>query len=86
MTNANTKEFNEVEGEIILAKHSEKTMHTLEVLMNQMNMMFYYEKLRQYFKEIQPNLDQLSKLMQRCMKIYLMIGNFMKIFKLIEKK
>jgi hypothetical protein len=31
---ANNKEFNATEGQIIIGKHSDKTMHTLEILMN----------------------------------------------------
>jgi len=61
-------------------------MHTLEILMNQMNMMFYWERLRLYFVDKEPTLDQLEKLMSRVLKLYLMIDNFMKIFKLIKKK
>jgi hypothetical protein len=38
-------------------------MHTLEVLMNQMNMMFYYEKIRNYCQYIPLDLELLSKLM-----------------------
>ena len=60
-------------------------MHTLEVLMNQLNMMYYWEKIRFYFKNISPSLDQLSKLMNRILKLYVLIDNFMKIFKIIEK-
>ena len=51
-----------------------------------MNFMFYWEKLRMYIKNVEIDLEHLSKLMQRCIKMYYMIGNFMKIFKLIEKK
>lgn len=61
-------------------------MHTLEILMNQMNMMFYWERLRLYFVDKEPTLDILEKLMSRVLKLYQMIDNFMKIFKLIRKK
>lgn len=47
MVNApNYQEFNENEGITIIEKHWSKTVHTLEVLMNQMNMMYYFHKLR----------------------------------------
>lgn len=83
---ANGKEFAGDEGITILAKHEEKTMHTLEVLMNQLNMMYYWEKIRLYFSNNNPSLEQLSKLMNRILKLYMLIDNFMKIFKIIEKK
>jgi len=60
-------------------------MHTIEVLMNQMNMMYYWEKIRLYFRNHEPSLEQLSKLMNRILKLYLMIDNFMKVFKMIDK-
>jgi len=34
-------------------------MHTLEVLMNQMNMMYYLEKIKIIFADQDPNLIQL---------------------------
>ena len=87
MTNLeNTTEFQEKEGISILDKHFGKVMHTLEILMNQMNMMFYWERLRLYFVDKEPTLDILEKLMSRVLKLYQMIDNFMKIFKLIRKK
>ena len=39
---SNTDEFSENEGVAVLNKHKAKTMHTLEMLMNQMNMMYYW--------------------------------------------
>lgn len=59
--------------------------------MNQMNMMYFFEKLKlqllQFEKpERRPSLVHLEKIMSRCLKLYLMIDNFMKIFKLIEMK
>ena len=82
----NQEEFADTEGVTILNKHFEKTMHTLEVLMNQMNMMFYWERLRLYFVDKEPTLDILEKLMSRVLKLYQMIDGFMKVFKLIRKK
>ena len=59
--------------------------------MNQMNMMYFYEKLKIKIKELtkngkRPSLIHLEKIMSRCLKLYLMIDNFMKIFKLIKQK
>lgn len=53
----NGKEFADEEGITIIAKHQEKTLHTLEVLMNQLNMMYYWEKIRLYFTSHTPNLE-----------------------------
>ena len=68
-------------------KYLDKTMNTLGVLMNQMNMMYYWEKLRLEFCD-QEYLDlyQLEKLMTRCIKLYKSINSFITIFKLIHKK
>ena len=82
----NSTEFQEREGISILNKHFEKVMRTLEILMNQMNMMFYWERLRLYFVDKEPTLDILEKLMSRVLKLYQMIDGFMKVFKLIRKK
>ena len=61
-------------------------MHTLEVLMNQLNMMYYWEKVRLMFIDQEPTVVQLQKLMSRCLKLYNKIDSFIKIFKLIAKK
>lgn len=54
--------------------------------MGQMNMNYYWERLRIFFMEKEPNVDQLGKLFSRCLKLYTMIDNFVKIFKMIEVK
>jgi len=64
----------------------EKTMHTMEVLMSQMNLMYYCEKVRLDFADHEPNLQQLEKLMSRSLKMYHAIDSFTNIFKLIHKK
>lgn len=69
----NTEEFNKIEGKIIIAKHKQKTFNTLEVLMAQFHMMFYWERIKRFFFDRQPTLDELSKLMSRCLKLYNMI-------------
>jgi len=45
-------------------------MHTLEVLMNQMNMMYFLEKIKMMFFNLNPTLIHLKKLMSRCLKLY----------------
>ena len=69
----------------ILDKYYKKTMHTLEVLMNQMNMQYYLEKVRLMFADIEPTVSQLAKIMSRCMKMYQQMDQFIRIFKLIDK-
>ena len=54
--------------------------------MNQMNMMYYLEKIRLNFADRDPDVEQLLKLMSRCIKLYHMIDSFINIFKLITKK
>lgn len=57
----------------IIEKYLKKTMQTLQVLMNQMNMMFYWEKLRLEFSDQEIDLFTLKKLQSRCIKLYKMI-------------
>ena len=88
-TSEQYKEFAENEGVAIIDKHWEKTVNTLRALMNQMNMMYFFEKLQMKIKELtkndrRPSLIHLEKIMSRCLKLYLMIDNFMKIFKLVR--
>lgn len=87
----NYEEFNQTEGQAIIQKHWGKTVHTLEILMNQMNMMYFFHKLRLQFEVYEqpgkrPSLMALEKIMNRCFKLYNMIDDFMKIYKLIELK
>jgi F0F1-type ATP synthase delta subunit len=82
----NTKEFHATEGKEIIEEHFAKVMKTLEILMNQVNLMYYYERLRAFFQREDPDLNQLLKLTGRCLKLYVMIDNFTKIFKLMTVK
>lgn len=49
-------------------------------------MMYYLEKIRLNFADHDPDVEQLLKLMSRCVKLYNMIDSFINIFKLISKK
>ena len=71
---------------MILEDNFDKILVTVEILMNQLNMMYYWERLRIYFQNNEPTLESLAKLINRCLKLYQMIDNFMKIFKMIEVK
>lgn len=51
-------------------------MHTIEVLMNQLNMMYYLEKIRLIFVDEEPTIAHLTKLMMRCTKLYDSINQF----------
>jgi hypothetical protein len=87
----NFEEFNQNEGQAIISKHWTKTVQTLGHLMNLMNMMYYFQKLKLSFDELEkpgrrPNISMLGKVMNRCFKLYAMIDDFMKIFKLIQVK
>lgn len=71
----NEEEFDQVEGQAIIAKHWGKTMRTLQKLMCMMNMMYYYEKLKLQFSKLEqpgskPSIDHLEKLLSRCKKLY----------------
>lgn len=54
--------------------------------MNQLNMMYYLEKIRLMFADQEPTVAQLAKIMSRCLKLYQQMDHFIKIFKLIDKK
>lgn len=85
------QEFNEAEGQAIIKKHWAKTMNTIKKLMLEMNMMYYWEKLKMHYAkfddpENRPKIQNLEKLLLRCKKLYDQINSFMKIFKLIDIK
>jgi len=59
----------------IIEKHWVKTIDTLRILMNQMNMMYFFEKLKIKINELtkdgnRPSLVHLEKIMSRCLKLY----------------
>jgi hypothetical protein len=60
------------EGELV-EKYFVKSIHTIEVLFNQLNMMYFWEKLRMLFADTTPSLSQTVKLMVRCSKLYHLI-------------
>lgn len=71
----NVEEFDQNEGQAIIAKHWGKTMKTLQKLMCMMNMMYYFEKLKLQFSKLEapgskPSIDELEKLLSRCKKLY----------------
>jgi len=85
----NSAEFEQTEGLAIINKHWVKTVNTLQKLMNTMNMMYYFQKLKILYDECdkpgkRPSIGLLEKTMNRCFKLYQMIDDFMKIFKLIQ--
>ena len=58
------------EMEELVERYYKKTMHTLEILMNQLNMMYWWEKIRIMFVDKEPSITQIHKLMSRCLKLY----------------
>ena len=92
MASEHTKqEFDEVEGRDVIAKHWTKVLLTYQRLMNQMNMMYFYERVKLKIAHLEkpgnrPRIAHLEKLMGRCLKLYHMIDQFMNIFKLIKLK
>ena len=58
-------------------------MKTLEVLMAQVNMQCYFDRLQAFFGNSIPDVSQLDKLISRCLKLYVMIDNFFTIYKMI---
>ena len=75
------QEFERREGKKIVSLHRDKLLKTVKVLMEQMNMMYFYERIKEGFSE--PSLDELYRLMARCLKLYQMINDFMRIFSLL---
>ena len=56
-----------------MEKYYKKTMRTLEVLMNQLNMMYFLERIKLALAGEEVTLETLTKLMGRCLKLYDMI-------------
>ena len=53
MSEPKYEEFNENEGHAIVLKHWAKTVNTLQKLMNTMNMMYFFEKLKLQFRQFE---------------------------------
>merc|ERR1712178_461305 len=64
------EEFKKFEGDFIIAKHCDKTFVTLEVLMTQLNMDYFWRRIKIFFSGRDPDLEELSKLLNRCLKLY----------------
>lgn len=82
----NSEDFENSDGVKIATKHSAKTLRTLETLLSQLNMGFYWVKMSVHFDNNDPTLHQLAKLIKRCIKLYMLIDGLMKVFKLIAQK
>lgn len=83
--NEDTAEALEEERRKLVKEHQTKTFRTIEVLMNQLNMQFYWENLKAKYAERKTTLEDLSKVMARSLKMYSLIDHIMKIFHLINK-
>lgn len=79
------EEFQENEGALIVNKHSEKIFTTLEVLLNHLNMQYFWQRLKIYFQGREPELDEMSKMIIRCLKLYDCINDIMRLFKQMGK-
>ena len=49
-------------------------------------MMYYFDKIRLENVDVELRISHLLKLMSRCLKLYKKMDQFIKIFKLIERK
>lgn len=84
--NTNHKEeFKKTEGAMIIKQHSKKTFKTLESLMTHLNMNYFWLRISLFFSNRSPELEELSKLLNRCLKLYACITEMMNIFKLIQR-
>jgi len=48
-TDVNKEDYEFREGKFVITKHQDKMFHTLEVLMNQLNMMFFWGRIQSEF-------------------------------------
>ena len=85
VTQDNTLEFNELEGQAIVNKHKSKLFQTLQTLLSLTNMMYYWEKIKSLFENQEPNVEHVAKLITRCLKLYMLIDGLMTVFNLIQK-
>ena len=85
ITQANSKEFNANEGKEILKKHVEKTFTTLDHLCTQTNLNYFYQRSKIIYEDA-PVVESLMQLMTRCIKLYMLVDSFMKVFNLLAKK
>ena len=53
--------------------------------MTHLNMTYFWLRIKLFFSGRDPELEELSKLLNRCLKLYACISDIMQIFKLIKK-
>lgn len=69
----------------LVEEHRVKTLHTTEVLMNQLNMQLYWDNLKEKYEGKKTTIESLSKVMARNLKLYSIIDQIIKIYDLIGK-
>jgi len=57
----------------------------LQTLLNLLNMMYYWEKIKSLFENQECNVEHVAKLITRCLKLYMLIDGLMTVFNLIQK-
>jgi len=53
--------------------------------MNFLNMRYFWNRIKIYLFGREPDLEELSKILNRCLRMYECINDMIRIFKLIEK-
>lgn len=56
------EEFKQAEGQAIIKKHWSKTMTTLQKLMTMMNMMYYFEKIKLQFQNLEESAEGMPRI------------------------
>lgn len=69
----------------MVALHKDKVFKTLDVLMSNLNMAYYWQRIKIFFSDRDPDLEELAKLFNRCIKLYTCINELMNTFKLMQK-
>lgn len=62
----------------------ERALRTLEVLMSHLNMTVYFKHLKNEFLRQAPDLNDLEILLDKCLRIYSVIKDMIKIFSLLR--
>lgn len=53
--------------------------------MHNLNMKYFWMRIKYFFSNREPVLEEMQKLLKRCLKLYACINDMMKVFKLIDK-
>ena len=77
--------------EELVVQHREKTLYTTEVLMSKLNLTMFWQNYKEKYRDrkdkssVSTNMDELSQMMARNIRLYTIVDQIVKIFGVIKK-